>query len=148
MEITRGAGEIPASIGNLTSLTELDLSQNQLTGAYGVDPVLHLTSIQNRKPGAIPHSIGNLTDLRLQDNQLQGAYGVDPVLHLTPLTSKDCMISGAIPVHLLRMNAQDKNVTLPKRLTLPDNIGNLGEDVTKLDLSNMGLIGRSTPYSM
>jgi Leucine-rich repeat (LRR) protein len=29
----RGAGEIPASIGNLTSLTILDLSLNQLTGA-------------------------------------------------------------------------------------------------------------------
>jgi Leucine-rich repeat (LRR) protein len=29
----RGAGEIPTSIGDLTSLMELDLDQNQLTGA-------------------------------------------------------------------------------------------------------------------
>jgi hypothetical protein len=42
----RGAGEIPASIGNLTSLTELILSQNELTGTEGVDPVLHLTAFQ------------------------------------------------------------------------------------------------------
>jgi Leucine-rich repeat (LRR) protein len=33
MEITRGAGEIPASIGNLTSLTSLSLYKNQLEGA-------------------------------------------------------------------------------------------------------------------
>jgi hypothetical protein len=30
-----GAGEIPASIGNLTSLTSLGLEENQLTGALG-----------------------------------------------------------------------------------------------------------------
>jgi Leucine-rich repeat (LRR) protein len=32
-EIMRGAGEIPASIGNLTSLRTLWLYNNQLTGA-------------------------------------------------------------------------------------------------------------------
>jgi hypothetical protein len=51
------------------------------------------------------------------------------------------MTSGAIPVHLLRMKAQGKTVLLPKRLTLPDNIGDLDEDVTIFDLSGMGLIG-------
>jgi hypothetical protein len=51
------------------------------------------------------------------------------------------MTSGAIPLHLLRMKAQGKTVSLPKRLTLPDNIGDLGEGVTVLDLSGMGLIG-------
>jgi hypothetical protein len=51
------------------------------------------------------------------------------------------MISGAIPVHLLRMKAQGKIVVLPNGLTLPDNIGDLGEDITKLELSGIGLIG-------
>jgi hypothetical protein len=51
------------------------------------------------------------------------------------------MTSGVIPVHLLRMKAQGKTVRLQKRLTLPDNIGDLGEDVTNLNLSGMGLIG-------
>jgi hypothetical protein len=39
----RGAGEIPASIGNLTSLTVLFLHQNRLVGTCGVNLVLHLT---------------------------------------------------------------------------------------------------------
>jgi hypothetical protein len=51
------------------------------------------------------------------------------------------MTSGAIPAHFLRMKAQGKNVILPKGLMLPDDIGDLGEDFTNLDLSGMGLIG-------
>jgi hypothetical protein len=51
------------------------------------------------------------------------------------------MTSGAIPVHLLRMKAQGKTISLPNGLTLPDNIGDLGEDVTNLNLSGIGLIG-------
>jgi hypothetical protein len=39
------------------------------------------------------------------------------------------------------MKAQRKTVSLPNGLTLPDNIGDLGEDITKLDLSGIGLIG-------
>jgi hypothetical protein len=52
------------------------------------------------------------------------------------------MTSGAIPVDLLRMKAKGKAVSLPNGLTLPDDIGDLGEDVINLDLSGMGLIGR------
>jgi hypothetical protein len=39
------------------------------------------------------------------------------------------------------MKAQGKTVTLPNGLALPDNIGDLSEDVTTLDLSRIGLIG-------
>jgi hypothetical protein len=60
----------------------------------------------------------------------------------TPLHLKFCITSGAIPVHLLLMKAQGKTVSLPNGLTLPDDIGDLSEDVTRLDLSSMGLIGR------
>ena len=55
-------GEIPPEIGNLTNLTGLNLSSNQLTG-------------DNQLTGEIPSTIGNLTNLtvlRLYDNQLTG----------------------------------------------------------------------------
>jgi hypothetical protein len=71
----RGAGEIPASIANLTSLTRLCLHQNQLTGASGVDPAKHLREVI-RGAGEIPAWIGNLTNLTnlyLGQNQLAGA---------------------------------------------------------------------------
>jgi Leucine-rich repeat (LRR) protein len=71
----RGVGEIPVSIGNLTNLTILDLSQNQLTGASGVDPAIHLREIIHGA-GEILASIGNLTNLTslcLSQNQLTGA---------------------------------------------------------------------------
>jgi hypothetical protein len=40
------SGEIPTSIGNLTSLEELRLQENQLQGVYDTDPVLHLRDIR------------------------------------------------------------------------------------------------------
>jgi hypothetical protein len=40
------------------------------------------------------------------------------------------------------MKAQGKTVGLPNGLMLPDNIGDLGDDVTNLNLSSMGLIGK------
>jgi Leucine-rich repeat (LRR) protein len=36
VEIMRGAGEIPESLGNLTNLEALNLSFNQLSGTYPV----------------------------------------------------------------------------------------------------------------
>jgi hypothetical protein len=52
------------------------------------------------------------------------------------------MASGAIPVQLLRMKLQGKDVFLPQGLVLPENIGDLGDDITRLDLGNMGLVGK------
>jgi hypothetical protein len=40
------------------------------------------------------------------------------------------------------MKMYGKTVRLPLGLTLPDDIGDLGEDITRLDLSGMGLIGK------
>jgi hypothetical protein len=52
------------------------------------------------------------------------------------------MTSGTIPVQLLRMKLQGKDVSLPPGLMLPENIGDLGDDITRLNLGKMGLIGK------
>jgi hypothetical protein len=133
------SGEIPTSIGNLTNLEELSLSQNQLTGAQGVDPVLHLTAFESKTR----YDSGLYRESDEPDGPWAGGKSTSRcvVLHLTLLNSKFCMTSGAIPVHLLRMKAQDETVRLPNGLMLPDDIRDLGKYVTSLDLSGMGLIG-------
>jgi hypothetical protein len=42
------------------------------------------------------------------------------------------------------MKLQSKAVLLPAGLRLPENIGDVGDGITCLDLSDMGLIGKCT----
>ena len=73
-------GEIPAELGNLTSLEFLSLYRNQLTGEIPAE-LGSLTSLEflslygNQLTGEIPAELGslsNLTGLRLFSNQLTG----------------------------------------------------------------------------
>jgi hypothetical protein len=40
------------------------------------------------------------------------------------------------------MKVQSKEVSVPTGLMLPENIGDLSDDITCLDLSKMGLVGK------
>ena len=74
------SGEIPAELGNLSNLAELDLAQNQLTGE--VPPELgnlsKLTDLylwENKLSGEIPAELGKLStfiNIDLSDNQFTG----------------------------------------------------------------------------
>ncbi len=73
-------GKIPAELGNLTGLSSLLLSDNQLTGEIPAE-LGNLTNLWsllldgNQLTGEIPSELGNLTELRdlyLQNNQLTG----------------------------------------------------------------------------
>ena len=74
-------GIIPPELGNLTGVTLLDLSHNQLTGripsAIGSLPNLESLYLQgNRLTGSIPQELGNLPNLELVylwSNQLTGS---------------------------------------------------------------------------
>ena len=58
-----------------------------------------------------------------------------------------CMCTGELPIEIIRMKAKGVEVDLSRNagFTLPSNIGELGGDITKLDLSNCSLTGpRST----
>jgi hypothetical protein len=77
-------GPIPASIGQLQSLTELHLYSNQLEGAWDITsdvPCVHCVYFSRyfSFSGPIPESIAqlqSLTELHLGSNQLEGAWDI------------------------------------------------------------------------
>jgi hypothetical protein len=75
------------------------------------------------------------TVLGLHENQLSGTY---TAYIQSSLTWK----LGSIPVKLLRMKVQGRNVVRPPGLLLPKDIGDLGDNITHLYLSGMGLVGK------
>ena len=156
----RLAGALPADIGNCTNLTKLDVSGNELSGelplsvgelkARGCAVNLHgnrkFTLSSDVHPvvdaeelvftglgifGTIPEDIGYCDGLRRLN------LGVNK-------------LTGPIPVALLRwkcVEGRDVELHGNAGLELPENVGELGEDVWKIDLVNHNLRG-SVPGSI
>jgi hypothetical protein len=103
--------------------------------------------------GGIPSEWGALTNLK----ELKMAYcGLDGKLlsirserfHGSLKLSTWCARTGELPLEIIRMKAKGVDVRLNDNagFTLPSNIGELGDDITKLDLSDCSLTGPlSTP---
>jgi Leucine-rich repeat (LRR) protein len=122
------SGSLPAEIGDLTGLTDLQLFNNHLSGT--LPPAIgNLTKLENlylssnKIAGSIPASLGNLTQLRalnIGSNDLSGQIPVE-------LGNLDSLISLVIP-----------NGTLSG--TLPEELGNLTR-LQYINLSNNQLSG-------
>jgi len=108
-------GPIPAEIGNLTELYELNLLSNALTG--NIPPELceltALTSLYlsgNQLSGSIPAEVGNLTtltELYLSQNQLSGKIPAE-LGNLSALIYLDLSknkLEGCIPPQLVHLSA-------------------------------------------
>ena len=70
-------GELPAELGSLLSLAELDLSNNQLSGEIpaelgGLPSLRRLDLANNQLSGEIPAELGNISNLSLDGNRLTG----------------------------------------------------------------------------
>jgi Leucine-rich repeat (LRR) protein len=103
-------GTLPASIGNLTALTNLTLDNNDITGAipaelFSITTLTTLNLLNNLFSGSIPKEIGNATNLinlNLSANNLSGNIPNE----ISLLTNLDVLelyfnkLSGTIPTSL------------------------------------------------
>lgn len=108
-------GRIPSEIGLLTSLTYLDLAQNELKGSIP-ETIFQMTSLQqlylyqNQLTGTLSAEAGvnwsQLTRLHLSQNQLTGSIppewksGVDEIQNFRYINLSNNKLSGVIPRNL------------------------------------------------
>lgn len=113
------SGEIPAALGNLTSLQELHLHHNGLSGAIpsslGLPPNMSYFNLEfNQLTGAIPASVWNLSSLvffSVMYNMLSGtippdAFAAMPHLHQIQINNNQ--LHGPFPVSI----ANASNISL------------------------------------
>ena len=107
-------GPIPPELGNLASLTRLDLGYNNLSGPIpreigNLPGLRQLVLIYNDLTGPIPSELGNLASLSalwLRDNNLSGIVPaeVGDLVGLTELSLQNNALSGPIPHSFLQLD--------------------------------------------
>ncbi|MXZ96572.1 MAG: hypothetical protein F4Y99_11655 [Acidimicrobiaceae bacterium] len=152
------SGSIPAKIGDLASLTVLDLNFNDLSGSIpaGVWDLTDLTRLHlgnNELSGSIPAAVGDLTSLtylHLGGNELSGSIpsaigdlsSLESLLLFSNEFAADKRLSGSIPTQigsltnlkLLDLNGNNLSGSIPTQ------IGSLS-NLTSLYLNRNGLSG-------
>ena len=131
------SGEIPAELGNLTSLERLYLSQNMLSGEIPAE-LGNLTSLEflslwgNELTGEIPAALGNLVSLErlyLHENMLSGEIPAElgNLTSLERLYASRNMLSGKIPAELGDMTSLQRLSLYENMLSgeIPAELGNL-----------------------
>ena len=95
---------------------------------------------------ALPANIGELggsvTTIDLSDHNLGGECRRARVVLL--VHDRVCTLAGELPLEVIRMKAKGAMINLSGNtpgFTLPANIGELGDDITELDLSDCSLKG-------
>ena len=145
-------GTLPASLGNLSNLTDLSLHSNQLTGS--IPPELgNLSNLQylgissNQLTGSIPPELGNLSNLiilQLSINQLTGSIPAElsNLSNLQQLLLYFNQLTGSIPSSLANLSDFTDLSLHSNQLTgsIPPELGNLS-NLGSLDLQANHLTG-------
>ncbi len=141
------SGSIPVQLGNLTSLTSLNLSGNRLTGNIptqlgSLTALTNLSLYNNRLSGSIPSELGSLTaltNLSLGRNSLSGSIPSElgSLTSLTSLNFSRNQFTGAIPTQLGSLTNLTWLDLSNNQLTgnIPAELGNLTK-LLRLDLGN------------
>ncbi|XP_058109171.1 probable LRR receptor-like serine/threonine-protein kinase At3g47570 isoform X1 [Magnolia sinica] len=146
-------GRIPEGIGNLVSLTQLNLDHNNFTGdiPFSIGKLHKLQFLDlsgNRFSGQIPSSIGNFTELNelyLQENSLSG--NIPPSLgncqKLIALNLSQNNLNGTIPEQLFSLSSLSISLNLARNFligSLHMKVGSL-KNIGELDVSENKLSG-------
>ncbi|XP_059070857.1 receptor-like protein 35 [Cryptomeria japonica] len=131
------SGSIPASLGSLSSLTELHLSYNQLSGSIpaslgSLSSLTELDLASNQLSGSIPASLGSLSSLTKLDISINRFNGSIPasfgsLSSLTELHLSYNQLSGSIPASLGSLSLLRNLYLSYNQLSgsIPDSLGNL-----------------------
>jgi parallel beta-helix repeat protein len=117
-------GTIPAALGDLSALTNLDFQGNNLSGSIpaslgNLSELVGVGMHNNRLNGSLPASLGNLPNLRwlqLENNQLKGSIPatLGNLGALTELRLQGNNLTGSIPPEL-------GNISTLYQLNIADN---------------------------
>ncbi|KAK4434275.1 Receptor protein-tyrosine kinase CEPR1 [Sesamum alatum] len=146
-------GEIPASLGNMTSLIDLELSGNYLVGRVPKELGLlrnlqQLELYYNQLEGEIPAELGNLTELNDLDMSVNKFIGRIPesicrLPKLVVLQLYNNSLEGEIPAVIANSTTLNTLSLYDNFLTgeIPQNLGR-SSAMEALDLSENRLSGR------
>ncbi|TKY74502.1 Receptor protein kinase HAIKU2 [Spatholobus suberectus] len=148
-------GRLPVGIGNLTELTELEFSDNFITGDFPAEIVnlrklWQLIFFDNSFTGKIPTGLRNLTGLNYLDGSTNNLEGdLSELKYLTNLVSLQFFennLSGEIPIEIGEFKRLKALSLYRNKLTgpIPREVGSWAE-FDFIDVSENFLIGTIPP---
>ncbi|WOK93893.1 putative LRR receptor-like serine/threonine-protein kinase [Canna indica] len=147
------AGSIPAEIGNLLNLTEMNLSSNLLSGAIpaslgNIRGLVQMDLSRNRFAGQIPATLGNLTSLThliLSYNELNGSIPASlGNCSLITLQLESNKLTGTVPKEIISISSLSIIFNVSHNSltgSLPSQVGSL-KNIQTIDVSNNRLSGK------